>query len=380
MKKTLLAMALSAAVAPAAFAQTNVTLYGIVDAGIEYARVSDGGGNAFRVQPGIQSGNRWGLRGTEDLGGGLKAIFTLEAGFNIDTGNFITNGAVAGSGEGTGAFGRRAFVGIESGFGQIYLGRDYSPGFWVALNSDRMQLGLYGNLAAMTNIQNLRTSNAITYVSPKFGGLSVRAQYGTGQELFNNTTAVAPAVGTSKDAGRFWGVAAEFAQGPLYLGAAYHNRQDTRTNAVDTESFTEWGVGASYNFGAFGINGGYFYTEPGNNTVLRGGYEDSQAYWIGAGVKIGAGDLLAQIGQTRFDSVLVNATTGARRDGKATTWGVAYTYPFSRRTNAYIAYGTVRNDGGAAVGLSTAGYTIGGTTARFGQDPMGVAIGVRHTF
>ena len=147
MKKTLLAMALSAAVAPAAFAQTNVTLYGIVDAGIEYARLSDGGGNAFRVQPGIQSCNRWGLRGTEDLGGGLKAIFTLEAGFNIDTGAFGNNGAVTnspavGALEGQGAFGRRAFVGLESGFGQIYLGRDYTPGFWVALNSDGSTLPL----------------------------------------------------------------------------------------------------------------------------------------------------------------------------------------------------------------------------------------------
>lgn len=124
-----------------ASAQTSVTLYGLLDASVEYARhtagATAGSGSALRVQPGVQAGSRWGLTGTEDLGGGLKGIFTLESGIDNDTGAFNTQGA-----PGVG-FTRRAFVGVDkAGLGQVYLGRDYTPAFWVVLNSDRMQRGL----------------------------------------------------------------------------------------------------------------------------------------------------------------------------------------------------------------------------------------------
>src|ERR1700738_4228053 len=104
MKKTLLVGALTGVFATMAHAQSSVTLYGLIDAGISYSS-NVGGKSLWQETSGAMNASRWGLRGSEDLGGGLKAIFTLENGFNIDTGKFGQNGA---------EFGRQAFVGLSS--------------------------------------------------------------------------------------------------------------------------------------------------------------------------------------------------------------------------------------------------------------------------
>ncbi|MEK6293916.1 MAG: porin, partial [Paraburkholderia tropica] len=116
MKKTLMVAALTGVFATAAHAQSSVTLYGLIDAGVTYANNS-GGHSLWKASSGTVNGSRWGLRGSEDLGGGLKAIFTLESGFNI------MNGA---AGQSSRMFGRQAFVGLASNqFGAVTLGRQY---------------------------------------------------------------------------------------------------------------------------------------------------------------------------------------------------------------------------------------------------------------
>ncbi len=116
MKKSLLALGVMGTFAGAAHAQNSVTLYGLIDAGITYTNNQSGSKNV-QATSGQVNGSRWGLRGSEDLGGGLKAIFTLENGFNIDTGKFGQNGA---------EFGRQAFVGLSSNqYGAVTLGRQY---------------------------------------------------------------------------------------------------------------------------------------------------------------------------------------------------------------------------------------------------------------
>src|SRR6516225_900911 len=117
MKMKLFAAAVAALAAGGAYAQSSVTLYGVVDAGVEYsnhAQTSSSSHDVVRLNSGGMSGSRWGLRGVEDLGGGLKGIFVLESGFNIDTGT---------SGQGGRLFGRQAFVGMQSQYGQLTLGR-----------------------------------------------------------------------------------------------------------------------------------------------------------------------------------------------------------------------------------------------------------------
>ncbi|WP_194722578.1 porin, partial [Noviherbaspirillum malthae] len=134
MKKSLIALAVLGTVAGASFAQTNVTVYGVADAGL--ARIDNGRVNTTALQSGQQSGSRIGFRGTEDLGGGLSAIFTLENGFNIDDGTL---------GQGGRLFGRQAFVGLQGGFGAVKLGRQYNPIRTAVENIDPFGLGLAGN-------------------------------------------------------------------------------------------------------------------------------------------------------------------------------------------------------------------------------------------
>ena len=127
MNKKLVALAVSAVAAGAASAQTaNVTLYGVLDTYLASERVSAQGTtpsvSVTVLNAGGLSGSRWGLRGSESLGGGMNAIFNLENGFDSSTGGLNQGGRL---------FGRRAFVGLNGGFGQVQVGRDYSPNFWV---------------------------------------------------------------------------------------------------------------------------------------------------------------------------------------------------------------------------------------------------------
>ena len=115
MKKSLLALAALGASAGVAHAQSSVTLYGIVDEGFNI-NTNAGGKHLYNLSSGVLQGSRWGLRGTEDLGGGLQAVFVLEDGFDASTGKF---------GQGGLEFGRQAYVGLSSNFGALTLGRQY---------------------------------------------------------------------------------------------------------------------------------------------------------------------------------------------------------------------------------------------------------------
>ena len=161
MKKSLLAVAVAAALPTIAFAQTNVTMYGIADAGIG---VQDRGGNAKSVvvvSSGLQSTSRFGIRGTEDLGGGLSAVFNFEAGMRVDDG---TSGGLN--------FTRRSVVGFQGGFGTVMLGRDYTPGFTAGGATDIMGYGLYGNWLGFTVVGPLNQFGS------SFHGIETRASNG----------------------------------------------------------------------------------------------------------------------------------------------------------------------------------------------------------
>ena len=374
MRKAALTLLAAAGMPLAAHGQTSsVTLYGIIDAGVEYARYSSGAGipatptnagnptgasgSALRVSPGIQSQSRIGLRGTEDLGSGLRGVFQLEMGILPDTGAFLVSPGSGGVG-----FGRRAVVGVEGAFGQVLLGRDYVPTFWFTLATDRMKYGLYGSLQySRLDVTSDRISNGITYLSPKFGGFTVRAGFGAGNENFT-----AP-----RSQGRYAGVALEYEQGPLYGGIAYSVLKAVypagTTQVGDTR---QWGFGARYDFAPFSINGGGWLTDPaGPDTPASA---RSAAYWLGAGVKVGTGEIVGQAVRTRVTGV-------GSADRVAITYGVAYLYPLSRRTNLYVAYGGVRNNATSSQGLINSSVLIpaGGGA---GSDINAVAFGVRQVF
>ncbi|HOA93384.1 MAG TPA: porin, partial [Quisquiliibacterium sp.] len=230
MKKALLLPALVAAFPLAATAQTNVTLYGIADAAVDAADRGSSVGNSMQVFSGVQSTSRFGLRGSEDLGGGLKAVMNLEAGYSIDDGTSDASSS--------GLFQRRAVVGLEGGFGTVLLGRDYTPGYTLAQISDVMSYGLFGNLLAVQSpwgtsagssgaaqiaapASNLgyasRVSNGVHYTSPSIaGGLRIRAVYASGERDVSTAT-------VNKSAGNVMGLGASYASGPLSLQAYLHD-------------------------------------------------------------------------------------------------------------------------------------------------------------
>jgi predicted porin len=158
------------AAAGAAHAQNSVTLYGVIDAGIGYVHTSTGARYGFI--DGTLSGDRWGLKGQEDLGGGLKAIFDLENGFDIGNGTL---------GQGGKEFGRQAFVGLTSdAWGTATLGRQYDPlvDMVQPVTADNYFGSIFATPGDVDNYDNsLRVSNAVKYVSPNFAGLQFEGLY-----------------------------------------------------------------------------------------------------------------------------------------------------------------------------------------------------------
>ncbi len=365
MKKSLLAVAVAAALPAAAFAQSNVTLYGIVDLGVGF-NDTDGPGtsNAMVVNSGYQSTSRFGIRGSEDLGGGLMAIFNIEAGMDNDTGTIDSDTG----GSGGAMFQRRSVVGLAGNWGQVRLGRDYTTGFSAAGATDIMGYGLFGNwlnFTAGAGGITTRASNGIWYTSPAFGntkcmavpaptecnafsgGLTFTGFYTTGE------TNVKP-----KDAGDGWGLAAVYRGGPATAQIYY---QELNNAAGDAKK--EMGLGGGWNFGAFRLTAAYGQSEAPTTGVKTKGYG------LGGGVKLGAGEFLAQVMQVKVDTAA---------DPKATIWGLAYVYPLSKRTNLYANYGTTRNNDAATFSLRASDNSV--AAGGIGRDPSGFVVGVRHLF
>lgn len=200
-----LAAAAGASFTASAYAQSSVTLYGIIDEGINYnSNVS--GNRSYALQSGVTNGSRWGLRGSEDLGGGLKTVFVLENGFDINNGKLGQGGLI---------FGRQAYVGIGNGFGTVTIGRQYDPnadlvGPFEAGNQFAGNIGAHP--ADLDNLNNTnRTNNSIKFRSASFSGFSLAAAYSLG--------------GVAGDVTRnqIWSVAALYSNGPASLAAGYLN-------------------------------------------------------------------------------------------------------------------------------------------------------------
>lgn len=341
-----LAAALALA-APAAFAQSNVTIYGTIDAGLTASRSgAPGAGSIKGVSSGNQVANRLGFRGTEDLGGGLQALFNLESGFDVDTGANQTLG--------TGSFwARRSVVGLKGPFGEVTLGRDYTPGFWLVFFSDRHSNGLPGNVLVASQLSDSRTNNGVFYTSPSFGGVTGRIAVAAGEGV----------------TGKLYGGSLEYRNGGLYAAAAAM-RRDTLATATAPEGHTnQHGLGAQYRFGTYAANAGYWQSDPVDgaaDTVAK-----TRAYWLGVGATFGAHLVYAQVARTSFDFV-------ARDGGKGTTYGIAYNYLLSKVTNLYAGYGGVNNNANARLALLIGTERTGGTAP--GADPKALVAGIVHRF
>ena len=338
-----------------AHAQASLNLYGLIDSGVSW--VSTGTDRSGIVSTGVASTSRLGFRGAEDLGNGLRAVFDLEDGFDSDTGG--QRGGPANK-----LFDRIATVGFAGDFGQIRLGRDTTPTYNAAGLNDLLGHGYWGNTQGF-GYTTVRIDNAVFYRSPVLQGFSAEAAGSFGGTSSTGTpTSVAggsqitESLTSADRLGRYYGGRLAYEMGPLKANAAY-----SQVDVTPGVRVREVVAGASYDFGMIKAGVGYYRAHPTGADRLRG-------VNIGASMKVGAGTLLAQFYQIKFDS----ATNAPR----ANTFGLAYNHPVSRRTSLYASVGALHNNGSAAFSLRSASEVL--IPSSIGENPRALSFGLRHVF
>ena len=367
MQKKLIALAVAGLVSAPVFAQSNVTVYGVADAGVAYGE--HGEGELQGVLSGVLSGSRIGFKGSEDLGNGLKAVFQLEQGFDIGDG-----GSSPSTRRGDSVFSRQAWVGVSGAWGTVGLGRQYAPGYFAnydaVLGANISPQSLLSNQTGATITPNTpaRWDNSVTYTG-SFSGLTARAIYAANVETneFDATTGQEIVSADDDDA---FGLGLDYSNGPLKVGAVYHLLSDA-VGAAGSDDQQEWLLGASYDFGVLTLAGSYQQVE--NAGFVDG--DDVDVYQLGVIVPVGsAGNVHLAYGEADGD---VNGV-----DGKTSAYTLAYTHALSKRTTAYAGYVGTDNDDGHAISLVPAGVkSVGGVVqAETGEKSHLVTVGVRHTF
>lgn len=362
MKKTLAAAAVLAACVHPAWAQSNVSIYGVVDAGFSF-EAGNKDGSMTKVTGGIASGSRLGFRGSEDLGGGTTAMFLLESGIQADTGV---------SGQGGVLFGRQAFVGLgNKNLGTVTFGRQYAPHYLVAVFVDPFVSGTSADEKNLINAVSNggRMDNSVKYAIPEWKGFSGELAYAAGE------------VAGDEKANRSLGFSLGYDRGPLAVRLAYHDHSND-TATVRLASARNALLAATYDFKvaklylAYGVNKGplsstlrnannpYGYAvAPASSNITR----DSTDALVGLSVPIGAHTLLASwIHKDDKDK------TREARNQDADQVGLGYRYNLSRRTDIYTIYARMLNKRGAS-------YTLG-NAADGGSGDRAVNLGIRHHF
>lgn len=337
-------------------AQSTVTIYGVVDASVEYQKLTAGSSgpavSSMNLVNGTFAASRIGFRGTEDLGGGQKAFFALESGFNSD------DGTVPGA-----FFGRKSIVGLSGSWGELSLGRDYTPGFWVQFYTDVNTFAMYGNSGTMSAFAltgMLRANNGIYYVSPEINGFRGRLTYALGDE----------AITSPKDSGHVIGLSGEYRSPTLSAGIYHQVRKSVfPAGSTTSEDNVYQGVNGLYNFGSWAVSVGLARWDPaGPNTATAGVVKSA---WAGVMYRFGASDVRVNLGRVSTD------LTGPT-DGKSTLFGVNYSYYLSKRTNLYAGAGRVSNNVSAQFGLEGGSRAI--PNRGRDSDTTAIATGIRTSF
>lgn len=390
MKKIITATAVSATfatLAVPAHAQSSVTLYGIVDAGLTYvsnqvSRESQvtpdgritGGKAVFGMTGGNVQSSRWGLRGAEDLGGGMKAVFNLESGFNI------TNGSQAQKNT---LFNRQAYVGLSNEFGTISLGRQYDSvvDYLSPLSATGSWGGTYfGHPGDNDNLNaSISVNNSVKFQSANYAGLSFSGLYG-----FSNQAGFAD--------NRAYSAGAGYKAGGLQLGAAYSQYQGMNLNqtsgAIQGGTFAAsslsgvqnqrtWGLGGSYAFGPVVL--GTVFTQSryqdqlADISVRYNNYEVNARYNVTPELGLGAAYTYTQA--LRATPGTTNSGTGAAHWNQ---FGLQADYALSRRTDIY-AESIVQL--GANNGRGVNAVQVNGTSGpSASSNQYVVTTGIRHRF
>ena len=357
MRKKLIALAIAGLASTAAFAQTNVTIYGLADAAVLGTTYLGAAGKQtqFNVSSGVLSTSRIGFKGVEDLGNGLKALFVLEYGLNIDA-----NAGIGGTVNSTSTNGRKQFVGLTGGFGTAVAGRLETTGldFSVAATALGGSTGIgaayiAGGGTLITSAS--RADNAIAYISPTFGGVTVAYNHARLTETAATSVAASATTSTGGNTDSTANLlSVSYANGPISAGAIYTKVVASQTNLAN-DDVKEWGLRAGYDFSVVKLQALY-QQQKSEAAAVAGGKDKKWAVsvTVPVGAKVG---VIAE-----YAALNVGSTAGADNVKVGT---LAATYALSKRTTAYagMVAKRVQSDVGAQ-----------------GADTNIYATGLRHSF
>lgn len=347
MKKSLVALA-ALAVVGAASAQSTVTIYGRLDAGysnnVTTATTTAGVSTDTRGHGINNNGlatSYWGMKGSEDLGGGLRANFNLETSVNID------NGTTGAASPGATAFDRISTLGVSGNFGSVMVGRFYTPLFLTTLASDVFGAG--GAYTVNLFPDAIRSNDAFWYTTPNMGGFSATLMLGR-----NDTGTTAAAATTAAT-----GLSASYAAGPLFVGAALSKTESTAAG-VNGEN-TGSALTATYNFGPAKLFAGHIRSKATTDLTISTYTEQTETN-LGVSVPMGAATFMLAYGRNTKDVTTLGSVAG--QTGTDVVAGV--TYDLSKRTALYFKTGRVNS--------------LDNTTLLAGTKTSITSLGMRHLF
>ena len=369
MKKLVMAAAVLGAFAGTAQAQTSVTLYGIADGDLRFDHTNIG--TLKSVDSGGESGSRWGIRGSEDLGGGMKANFIFEQGIDI-TDNSVPQGSIGGgasggfggsstqphSSSGSRFFGRTSTVGLSGAFGEVRFGRGYNPIFLVQATADPFGAGFVGQVSNLYVNNFIRNDNAVYYDTPRFAGVQLSGVYQFGESATNSTALAA--TGQAKRGNDRYGAGITYANGPIYAGAGY---EQIKSN-LDLYRARTFDVAGTYDFGFMKLHAIYWRTKNDNPNNVAGIYNpvtgavvgpafgstvSLKSHTISGGVTVpfGAWTFLGQYSYLK-DTSHSNVFNTDLGSPTAKNIGLGARYSLSKRTIFYVGFSRINLKNGSA--------------------------------
>lgn len=406
MRKSLLALAVIGSVSSVAHAQSSVTIYGIIDTGVAYtskaaSSVAPGQplstgvqtGSKFGLNSGVIQGSRIGFKGSEDLGGGLSAIFNLESGFANDT------GVLQGDSGSTNLFRRKSVVGLSGGFGTVLLGRQTDILDDIGAMTGVADFGgVTGNSGSNLNrLQGTRTNNSVRYNTTNLAGFTGSLIYGFGEQAGKTT------------AGQAFGAGGMYTNGPLQLAAAYYQSKlgSTPSDVSITNGGTGTGTGAytgnagdtglktftlaaAYQFSSLKVYGNWSRVKQPNAVASNNGVNPIVTFngltptsWVIGGTnndktdtfELGANyaltpslKLLGNVTHSRINYVDTSSTKG-----KLTQVSLGTDYWLTKRTDLYAFVTNMRATDTINPGIGS------GSTGGTGNQTTVIA-GIRHKF
>jgi predicted porin len=360
---------MSAGIAPAVMAQSSVTIYGVLDVYTGYQNTTVGGKNTSLTAMGNNGSmtSRLGFKGSEDLGGGYRATFNLENGFDPSTGATQNSYRL---------FDRQSWVGLGGGFGEVRAGRQNSPMFYYSGNMDAFGAATYGS--AYNNFANwiARVDNDISYISPKFANSTLELHYSLGEKT------------DSLAANSVYQMGIQTQQGPVYFATAYVNANNS-TNTVNVKQFM---AGGNYDYGSGKVYLGFFRTNAVISSSTATALTNPAGKYDPTGSVVGttAGNYhntYSLSADYRFTpSLTVGAGGGYIKDSSslnnnAKQLSLIANYDLSKRTRVYTVLSRLINQHTAAYKMTGASFTGSQSLSpQAGANETGFQVGIRHTF